>query len=108
MLADHYVRVPENGKSILDLIVQLWSLSFASHIFALLFHKWVCELAFCPCIVLLVVKKFCFKDGNMLSKWMLCPHIFHVDKDKSMLEGSSTSPFSHLTSYIYFIVVFGF
>lgn len=46
VLADHYVRVPENGKSILDLIVQLWSQLFASHIFALLFHKWVCELAF--------------------------------------------------------------
>ncbi|PIA39016.1 hypothetical protein AQUCO_02700297v1 [Aquilegia coerulea] len=40
VLADHYVRVPENGKPILDLIVQLWSQSFASHIFALLFHKW--------------------------------------------------------------------
>lgn len=44
VLADHYVTVPENGKSILDLIVQLWSQSFASHIFALLFHKWVREL----------------------------------------------------------------
>lgn len=41
VLADHYVRMPENGKPILDLIVQLWSQSFVSHIFALLFHKWV-------------------------------------------------------------------
>ncbi|XP_019052877.1 PREDICTED: uncharacterized protein LOC104594588 isoform X1 [Nelumbo nucifera] len=40
VLADHYVKVPENGKPILDLIVQLWSQSFASNIFALLFHKW--------------------------------------------------------------------
>ncbi|KAF6171974.1 hypothetical protein GIB67_029392 [Kingdonia uniflora] len=44
VLADHYVRVPENGKAILDLIVQLWSQSFASHIFALLFHKWLFEV----------------------------------------------------------------
>ncbi|RVW57033.1 hypothetical protein CK203_007336 [Vitis vinifera] len=44
VLADHYVRVPENGKSILDLIVQLWSQLFASHIFALLFHKWLFEV----------------------------------------------------------------
>ncbi|XP_072961659.1 uncharacterized protein [Typha angustifolia] len=43
VLADHYVRAPENGKRILDLIVQVWSLSFASHIFALLFHKWLFE-----------------------------------------------------------------
>ncbi|PON51446.1 K-stimulated pyrophosphate-energized sodium pump protein [Trema orientale] len=43
VLADYYVRVPESGKSILDLIVQLWSQSFASHIFALLFHKWLFE-----------------------------------------------------------------
>lgn len=45
VLADHYVRMPESGKRILDLIVQLWSQSFASHIYSLLFHKWVCELA---------------------------------------------------------------
>ncbi|KAL5710938.1 hypothetical protein ACHQM5_021443 [Ranunculus cassubicifolius] len=44
VLADHYVRVPHNGKAILDLIVQLWSQSFASHIFALLFHKWLFEI----------------------------------------------------------------
>ncbi|KAG4974041.1 hypothetical protein JHK87_030862 [Glycine soja] len=44
VLADYFVRVSESGKPILDLIVQLWSQSFASHIFALLFHKWVCEL----------------------------------------------------------------
>ncbi|XP_058109759.1 uncharacterized protein LOC131252968 isoform X8 [Magnolia sinica] len=36
--------MPENGKPILDLIVQLWSQSFASHIFALLFHKWLFEV----------------------------------------------------------------
>ncbi|XP_077214398.1 K-stimulated pyrophosphate-energized sodium pump protein isoform X1 [Tasmannia lanceolata] len=46
VLADHYVRMPENGKPILDLIVQLWSQSFASHIFALLFHKWLFEVPF--------------------------------------------------------------
>lgn len=44
VLADHYVRIPESGQRILDLIVQLWSQLFVSHIFALLFHKWVCEL----------------------------------------------------------------
>ena len=44
VLADYYVWVPESGKQILHLIVQLWSQSFASHIFSLLFHKWVCNL----------------------------------------------------------------
>lgn len=44
VLADYFVRVPESGKPILDLIVQLWSQSFASHIFALLFHKWLFEV----------------------------------------------------------------
>ncbi|XP_047174538.1 uncharacterized protein LOC124842159 [Vigna umbellata] len=43
VLADYFVRVSESGKPILDLIVQLWSQSFASHIFALLFHKWLFE-----------------------------------------------------------------
>ncbi|CAK7331606.1 unnamed protein product [Dovyalis caffra] len=43
VLADYYVRIPESGKQILDLIVQLWSQSFASHIFSLLFHKWLFE-----------------------------------------------------------------
>ncbi|XP_065867011.1 uncharacterized protein [Euphorbia lathyris] len=43
VLADYYVAVPESGKRILDLIVQLWSQSFASHIFSLLFHKWLFE-----------------------------------------------------------------
>lgn len=42
VLADYYVKVSERGKDILDLMVQLWSQSFASHIFSLLFHKWVC------------------------------------------------------------------
>ncbi|KAG8496335.1 hypothetical protein CXB51_009214 [Gossypium anomalum] len=40
VLADYYIRSPDSGKPILDLIVQLWSQSFASHIFSLLFHKW--------------------------------------------------------------------
>ncbi|XP_044507079.1 uncharacterized protein LOC123226595 isoform X2 [Mangifera indica] len=44
VLADYYVRVPESANRILDLIVQLWSQSFASHIFALLFHKWLFEV----------------------------------------------------------------
>ncbi|KAL4384361.1 hypothetical protein GQ457_15G027860 [Hibiscus cannabinus] len=44
VLADYYVRVPPRGKPILDLIVQLWSQSFASHIFALLFHNWLFEV----------------------------------------------------------------
>lgn len=41
VLSDHFISMAESGKSILDLIVQLWSQSFASNIFALLFHKWV-------------------------------------------------------------------
>ncbi|XP_039034333.1 uncharacterized protein LOC120170463 isoform X2 [Hibiscus syriacus] len=44
VLADYYVQVPPRGKPILDLIVQLWSQSFASHIFALLFHNWLSEV----------------------------------------------------------------
>ncbi|KAF8039908.1 hypothetical protein BT93_B2199 [Corymbia citriodora subsp. variegata] len=44
ILADYYVHSPESGKPILDLIVQLWSQSFASHIFSLLFHKWLFEV----------------------------------------------------------------
>ncbi|KAL6626748.1 hypothetical protein ACP70R_030474 [Stipagrostis hirtigluma subsp. patula] len=43
ILANHFVRVPETGRRILELIVQLWSQSFASNIFALLFHKWLFE-----------------------------------------------------------------
>ncbi|KAF9665498.1 hypothetical protein SADUNF_Sadunf16G0129000 [Salix dunnii] len=43
VLADYYVWVPGSGKQILHLIVQLWSQSFASHIFSLLFHKWLFE-----------------------------------------------------------------
>lgn len=41
VLSDHFISMPDSGKAILDLIVQLWSQSFASNIFALLFHKWV-------------------------------------------------------------------
>ncbi|XP_066317167.1 uncharacterized protein [Miscanthus floridulus] len=43
ILANHFVKVPESGRRILELIVQLWSQSFASNIFALLFHKWLFE-----------------------------------------------------------------
>lgn len=43
VLADYFV-VSESGKPILDLIDRLWSQSFASHIFALLFHKWLFEV----------------------------------------------------------------
>jgi hypothetical protein len=42
ILANHFVKVPESGRRILELIVQLWSQSFAANIFALLFHRWVC------------------------------------------------------------------
>lgn len=44
VLADHFSLEPEHGKPILALIVQLWSQPFASHIFALLFHKWLFEV----------------------------------------------------------------
>ncbi|AES88854.1 hypothetical protein MtrunA17_Chr4g0031101 [Medicago truncatula] len=44
VLADYFVQVPESGKPVLDMIVQLWSQSFASHIFSLLFHKWMFEV----------------------------------------------------------------
>lgn len=43
ILANHFVRVPESGRRILELIVQLWSQSFAANIFALLFQKWLFE-----------------------------------------------------------------
>lgn len=52
VLADYYVKVSERGKDILDLMVQLWSQSFASHIFSLLFHKWVLQtLQFCFSVI---------------------------------------------------------
>ncbi|GMP89266.1 hypothetical protein CsSME_00040917 [Camellia sinensis var. sinensis] len=44
VLADYFVWEPEKGNPILDLIVQLWSQSFASHIFSLLFHKWLFDV----------------------------------------------------------------
>ncbi|XP_057252303.1 uncharacterized protein LOC104900153 isoform X3 [Beta vulgaris subsp. vulgaris] len=44
VLSGHFIQVPEDGQPILDLIVKLWSQSFASHIFALLFHKWFFEV----------------------------------------------------------------
>ncbi|KAI3760467.1 hypothetical protein L1987_50862 [Smallanthus sonchifolius] len=44
VLAHHFSLEPEHGKPILVLIVQLWSQPFASHIFALLFHKWLFEV----------------------------------------------------------------
>ncbi|KAK4779762.1 hypothetical protein SAY87_015868 [Trapa incisa] len=44
VLADYYIQAPESGKPILDLIDQLWSQLFASHIFSLLFHKWLFEV----------------------------------------------------------------
>lgn len=46
VLADYFVCTPQSGKSVLDLIVQLWSQSFASSIFTLLFHKWMFEVQF--------------------------------------------------------------
>ncbi|GJN05798.1 hypothetical protein PR202_ga23463 [Eleusine coracana subsp. coracana] len=46
ILANHFVRVPESGRRILELIVQLWSQSFAANIFSLLFHKWLFEAPF--------------------------------------------------------------
>ncbi|GAB4860186.1 hypothetical protein Ancab_011664 [Ancistrocladus abbreviatus] len=44
VLSDHFVQVPQDGRPILDLIVKLWSQSFASNIFSLLFHKWLFEV----------------------------------------------------------------
>lgn len=41
IFAQHYTQVPEDGKEILPLFLQLWSQSFVSQIFALLFHRWV-------------------------------------------------------------------
>lgn len=41
VFAQHYAQVPEDGKEILPLFLQLWSQSFVSQIFALLFHRWV-------------------------------------------------------------------
>ncbi|XP_057831180.1 uncharacterized protein LOC131041932 isoform X2 [Cryptomeria japonica] len=44
VLAEHYLQMPENGEPVLRLIVQLWSQSFASQIFSLLFYKWLFDL----------------------------------------------------------------
>ncbi|XP_041990901.1 uncharacterized protein LOC121741964 isoform X2 [Salvia splendens] len=46
VLADYFVCIPQSGDSIIDLIVQLWSQSFASNIFCLLFYKWMFEVRF--------------------------------------------------------------
>ncbi|KAJ7564579.1 hypothetical protein O6H91_02G023900 [Diphasiastrum complanatum] len=45
VLAEHYAQVPDDGKEILPLFVQLWSQSFTSQIFALLFYQWLFEVA---------------------------------------------------------------
>lgn len=63
VLADHYVKSPESARRTLDLIMQLWSQSFVSHIFALLFHKWV-RFTMISVIVLL---HFVFSGDN----WVL-------------------------------------
>ncbi|KAJ9565242.1 hypothetical protein OSB04_001208 [Centaurea solstitialis] len=44
VLADHFALEHQHENRILALIVQLWSQPFASHIFALLFHKWLFEV----------------------------------------------------------------
>ncbi|XP_024382961.1 uncharacterized protein [Physcomitrium patens] len=44
IFAQHYTQVPEDGKEILPLFLQLWSQSFVSQIFALLFHRWLFEI----------------------------------------------------------------
>ncbi|XP_041991447.1 uncharacterized protein LOC121742390 [Salvia splendens] len=46
VLADFFVSTPKSGDSIIDLIVQLWSQSFASNIFCLLFYKRMFEVRF--------------------------------------------------------------
>ncbi|XP_047976163.1 uncharacterized protein LOC125218523 isoform X2 [Salvia hispanica] len=46
VLADYFVCIPQSGDLIIDLIVQLWSQSFASNIFCLLFYKRMFEVRF--------------------------------------------------------------
>lgn len=41
VIAEHYAQVPDDGEAVLPFFVQLWSQSFASEIFALLFHRWL-------------------------------------------------------------------
>eukprot|EP00250_Pteridium_aquilinum_P003763 c1405_g1_i1 orf=142-1218(-) len=43
VIAERYVQVPDDGKAVLPFFLQLWSLSFASQIFALLFYQWLFE-----------------------------------------------------------------
>ncbi|KAI5079909.1 hypothetical protein GOP47_0005388 [Adiantum capillus-veneris] len=43
VIAERYVQVPDDGKAVFPLFLQLWSLSFSSQIFALLFHQWLFE-----------------------------------------------------------------
>jgi len=45
VFAQHYAQVPDDGKEILPLFLQLWSQSFVSQIFALLFHRWLFEIS---------------------------------------------------------------
>lgn len=43
VIAEHYAQVPNDSRLVLPLFVQLWSQSYASQIFALLFHQWLFE-----------------------------------------------------------------
>ncbi|KAL2650652.1 hypothetical protein R1flu_018780 [Riccia fluitans] len=44
VLAEHYVQVPEDAREVLPLFLQLWSQSFSSQIFTLLFYQWLFEV----------------------------------------------------------------
>ncbi|XP_024519446.1 uncharacterized protein LOC9651495 [Selaginella moellendorffii] len=44
VLAEHYAQIPEDAKPLLPLFVQLWTQSFASQIFALVFYQWLFEI----------------------------------------------------------------
>ena len=46
VIAERYMQVPDDCKTVLQLFVKLWSQSFASQIFALLFYQWVSFISF--------------------------------------------------------------
>ncbi|XP_022752767.1 uncharacterized protein LOC111301405 isoform X2 [Durio zibethinus] len=85
VLADYYVQVPESGKPILDLIVQLWSQLFASHIFALLFHKCLFEVQLDSADVLLRYSSALVQGAT---------NVFWIDVQ------SNTRPFQSLFQYL--------
>ncbi|KAA3471742.1 Histone H4 [Gossypium australe] len=112
VLANYYVRVPLRGKPILDLIVQVWSQSFASHTFALLFHKWLFEVELDHADVLLRYSSALVQGAtNVLwidiqSNARCFQSLFKYLLDEVALEPTRLNKIPVQVSYFYFYVKF--